>query len=634
MLVEFWHIVLRPVGFGQSQLVSKEESSVPMQFRNLVPVGALLAIGLAFVIPGAVRAQQINRVPDTPQLNSVNPPSAVRGGTVTLTLGGSQLEGARNLMCRYSARPGRIPMADVGLQAKVIKSSDGQIQATVIIPPTAPPGLHEIRALCRDGISDGIYFYIGQYKQTNEKEPNNALAQAQALTLPTEVAGTINRGEDRDVYSFKANAGETIIFEVDSFHRFAGRQDRNQGFTYLDPFISLQDAAGKELAYSDDKFRLDPFIAHKFATAGTYHIVIRDDLYRGRGDFNYRLTVAQRPTITAVFPPSGKAGARGVATVYGYNLNAAGATEMRRRITYPSRPGMGEFRITTPAGTSNAFPISAGTLLEAAEKEPNDRIQSASMYVLPITFTGKFDKFGDVDGYRFQAQARQQLVFQVEAQSLGSPVDTFITVTDRSGRVIGSNDDNGTNRDSRLQVTMPRTDEYAVFIHNNTQTGVGPDQYYRLTVRPTKPSYSYSIQLPGRDRRGRPRDVTVPGITVPQGGYKEFKLQIARREGHRGDLILELSPPPTLRGLSIVPVKVTKMPDPDGGPDIETRELGKGPIIAKGGSTSANVAIKADKTVPMGNYIRVVMILKGEAGNQLGNVRQYLWVTVGPAEEE
>ena len=57
-------------------------------------------------------------------------------------------------------------------------------------------------------------------------------------------------------------------------------------------------------------------------------------------------------------------------------------------------------------------------------------------------------------------------------------------------------------------------------------------------------------------------------------------------------------------------------------------------MVKGGGNKTIDVALKADPALPMGNYTHVVLLLKGTARNQAVVVRKYLWVTIGPPEEE
>ncbi len=53
---------------------------------------------------------------------------------------------------------------------------------------------------------------------------------------------------------------------------------------------------------------------------GSYLLGIHDALYRGGGDYTYRLTLGSFPAIDFVFPPAGLAGSNDEYTLYGRNL--------------------------------------------------------------------------------------------------------------------------------------------------------------------------------------------------------------------------------------------------------------------------------------------------------------------------
>lgn len=580
---------------------------------------------LLLLAAGAARAQ--GRIPDAPQIADMNPPSAQRGATVEVALSGQKLAGTKELLCRYSPFPDQIPPTDRGLKAEVTAATDGQVKAKITIPADAPSGLHELRALTEQGVTNAGYFFVSQYAQVPEKEPNNSAAQATPVTLPVTVAGVINGGGDLDTYGFTAKKGQRLIFDVEGFKKYAPPLNRQNGVTYLDSFIVLRDAQGRELAYDDDASRLDAFLAYEFAADGQYFVTIRDAIYGGRGDYHYRLTIGSRPTITALFPAGGARGSRLVTTVYGYNLDQTGATKIQRAITLGSQPGVQEFRVNTSDGVSNALPVVVGNTDELAETEPNDRVQDANSLVVPAVCNGKFDSLTDVDAYRFQAQGGQRIVFSVAASRLGSPADTYITVASRSGQVIGRDDDGGGMPDARLEVEIPATDEYVVFVRNQTKTGFGPEYFYRLSVRTLQPSFSAIYRQDGVNPQGGPTQVPVDGITVQQGGNVEFELMLNRSEGQGGDVAVSLNAPPTFKGLTVE--QLIKTRKPNGGPMDFNVAVEKAPKV-KNGQNISIIRLTAAPDMPVGFHKGVYLRLSGMAGSQPYVLNQPLWLTVSP----
>jgi len=594
--------------------------------RSRLPAAPAITLGLLLAAAGPALAQ--GRIPDAPQITDMNPPSAQRGTAVDVLISGQRLAGTAQLLLRYSPFPALIAPTDRGLKAQVTQAADGQVRARITVPADAPSGLHEIRCSTEQGITEPAYFFVSEYPQVAEREPNNFLNNANPVTLPACLAGVINGGEDQDTFAFDAKRGQRLIFEAEGFKRYAPPQNNQQGISYLDSFLVLRDASGRELASDDDSAKVDAFIAYQFPADGKYFITIRDAIYRGRGDFHYRLTVGERPTITAIFPPGGQRGTRLVTTVYGFNLDPSGATSLRQGIPLGATPGAQEFRLVTSAGASNALPVMVGAFEEVAEVEPNDRIQDATPITLPSVCNGKFDTLTDVDAYRFQAQGGQRIVCQVEASRLGSPVDSFLTLLNRSGQVIARDDDGGGMPDARIEANLPATDEYVLFVRNQTRGGkLGPESFYRVQVRSLQPGFRVVFRQEGVNNQGQTTMVPVDAVTVQQGGTAEMEVQLQRFEGQGGDVTMALNTPPGFKGLKIE--KIVKTPIPGGGANNFRITVEPAPVVKNGQNTSL-LRLAVDPDMPVGTHLNLYLRLSGVAGAQPFVVNKPLWLTVAP----
>src|SRR5262245_65545688 len=80
-------------------------------------------------------------------------------------------------------------------------------------------------------------------------------------------------------------------------------------------------------------------------------------------------------------------------------------------------------RLLTGAGWSNPVKFFVGDLPELIEAEPNDSPDQAQRVALPATLNGRIERKGDMDRFAFTAVASEQLVFEVKAEELGSPLD-------------------------------------------------------------------------------------------------------------------------------------------------------------------------------------------------------------------
>ncbi|OGO36567.1 MAG: hypothetical protein A2W35_02150 [Chloroflexi bacterium RBG_16_57_11] len=92
---------------------------------------------------------------------------------------------------------------------------------------------------------------------------------------------------------------------------------------------------------------------------------------------------------------------------------------------------------------------------------------------------------GDMDFYRFRGTAGDQVGIWTEAQVIGSPLDTYISLLDSDGRsVLESNDDQVQYQrsDSWLSYTLPRTGDYYVQVQSWDHPSSGGDDY-RYTLK-------------------------------------------------------------------------------------------------------------------------------------------------------
>ena len=159
------------------------------------------------------------------------------------------------------------------------------------ISPDADLGIQELRVNTPSGLETNPYpFAIGEFNETNEKEPNDALNQENQIGTPITVNGRIEKASDVDRYSIKVDKGTSLVFQV------SARQYQSQ----LDPVLTLYSHKQGEtegsiteqvLSVNDDASGTDAQLSFTFPNAGNYGISIRDLNNAGGVDFPYRLTI-------------------------------------------------------------------------------------------------------------------------------------------------------------------------------------------------------------------------------------------------------------------------------------------------------------------------------------------------------
>jgi hypothetical protein len=324
----------------------------------------------------------------------------------------------------------------------------------VTVAPNAEPGERELRLQVAAGLSNPLVFCIGQLPEVGEKQWKGGMAEENMIvTLPATINGRIVPGSleqyrtvqrrsqpylpaDVDRYRFAAHKGQRLVFAVKARELMPYLADAVPG--WFQAVVTLYDAQGKELAYDDDyRFHPDPVLYYQVPADGDYVIEIKDALYRGREDFVYRLTVSELPFVTSLFPLGGRAGSQTAVELKGWNL----PTDKLTMDAKSKKPGVYPVSVRAKNLVSNALPFVVDTLPECVEKEPNNQLKDAQKVTLPILVNGRIDKSGDWDVFSFSAHGGNQIVAEVCARRLDSPLDSVLKLTDADGKQLAFNDD-------------------------------------------------------------------------------------------------------------------------------------------------------------------------------------------------
>ncbi|MCX7049539.1 MAG: hypothetical protein NTX50_29150 [Candidatus Sumerlaeota bacterium] len=531
-----------------------------------------------------------------PFIAYIYPAGGQQGKTVIATLGGIDLT------------TGGVRISGKGVNGKVTDTASTSVRISLAIARDAELGEREIRLITDSGVSNRIRFIIGDLPEVVEKEPNSEKEKAQRLeSLPVVVNGQVMEG-DRDFFRFSAKAGQTLVCDVQARRLVPYIADAVPGWN--DACISLYDSSGKELAYSDDfRFRPDPLITFKLPKDGDYLIEIKDILYRGREDFTYRLTLGALPYLTHIYPLGARRGSMTQVELCGVNLSQDSISVALPQDGPP-------LRIISPGrnGTiSNLLPFAASDLDETEEHEPNDSIAQANRVTPPVTINGRIQRKGDSDYFLFKAKEKQQLVLEVFARRLESPLDSILTLFSAKGDEIKENDDAidpnepliTHHADSRIVHTFTSAGDYVVRIRD-TQ-GMGGEEYaYRLTLAPPQPDFALRI-TPDNPRVGR-------------GDTALLTVEAVRKDDFKGPINLAVEGLP--RGFIMSDAAITTGQDqvrftitaPANAPNAMltptitgTARIGKEPVVRK--AVAAEVAMQAfsySSSIPTKEFLLAV----------------------------
>src|SRR3954462_7364076 len=138
------------------------------------------------------------------RLFSVFPPGAKQGTSVEVTIAGLDLEGATKLHFSTPGITAAPKMAPPALGETGEQPVAGQF--TVTIAADARPGLCELRAIGKYGVSNPRSFAIGTRPEIVETEPNNGPDKANEVALGSVINGQSNAAADQDYFKFNAKA--------------------------------------------------------------------------------------------------------------------------------------------------------------------------------------------------------------------------------------------------------------------------------------------------------------------------------------------------------------------------------------------------------------------------------------------
>jgi hypothetical protein len=517
--------------------------------------------------------------------------------------------------------------------------------AEFTVAPDAAPGPRELRVVAARGLSNPLVFMVGQLPEVTPEpaltsikpilgkesqalrrkartaEPAGGDMMAMAMMggpapasgvdddeirieTPCTVNGQIVAGSV-DRYRFAARKGQRMVIAVQARDLVPYMADAVPG--WFQPVVALRDARGREVAFGDDyRFKPDPVLLCEIPADGDYQLVIHDAIFRGREDFVYRMTVGEVPFVTSMFPLGARPGAPAGVAVRGWNL--AGD-----RVTVPpaAEPGLAFVTARGRDGLlSNRLPFAFDADPEVLENEKagNSQKRTAQPVTLPAIVNGRIDKPGDRDVFRIDGKAGQEIVAEVFARRLDSPLDSVLRLTDASDRRIAVNDDhedagsglNTHHADSQLRATLPADGTYYLQIAD-TQQGGEEEYAYRLHLGPPRPDFALRV---------------VPShVMLRKNSTATLAVHLIRKDGLEGPIRLELRDPPP--GFSMSPVALS------------------------GTQTMTRITIKTDRDEAMDP---VTLTVVGIASNGAGTVvrtavpaedrmQAFLWRHLVPAQE-
>lgn len=431
----------------------------------------------------------------------------------------------------------------------------------ITIASDVEPGEREIRLETPLGLTNPLKFFIGQLPEFSDplakaanpavdrfrerigRQPATPTPKAEPrLTLPVTVNGQIMPGEV-DRFHFTAREGQQLVIAASARKLIPYLADAVPG--WFQATLTLYDAKGKELAYDDDyRFHPDPVLHYEIPKDGQYVLEIKDAIYRGREDFIYRISVGELPFVTSIFPLGGPENSPTTVELNGWNL-----PETKLKVeTQNNSLGVRQISICKDGHVSNHLPFAVDNLRECLETEPNNSASAAHIVSLPVIVNGRISEPGDIDVFGFEGRAGDQVVAEVCARRLDSPMDSALKLTDSKGQQIAYNDDhedrafglNTHHADSYLMTRLPAKGTYYVHLSDVQHQG-GAAYSYRLRLSAPRPDFELRV---------------VPSsLSTRSGGTAIMTVYAIRRDGFTNDIVPYLSEAP--EGFRLSPATIS-----------------------------------------------------------------------------
>lgn len=375
----------------------------------------------------------------------------------------------------------------------------------------ANPGVYALRLASGQGASNAVLMAV-------DRLATLPLAEQTTAALPVALSGVVG-GEARVRTTVAGKKGQTLIADVEC-QRLGGS---------FRPVLRLYDPRGVQLAWSAPSAALggDSRLTALLPVDGPYVVEVHDVLFRAPGPGFFRLKLGALSFADGALPS-------------GVTLGQQAALELRRgnvaagtRIDFDARalnlPGEYPATWAAAAGGGPLTGIAPRILVDefAHAVEPSEPATGPRpVPAAPVTVHGVLSKPGEEDRFAIPVTPGAKLRVEMQAQSLGAPVDGVLTVVAPNGAALGSNDDRPGTADPAVDVTVPGDANQVIVVVRDMEGQGGADSIYRILVRDSaRPDFT--LPLPA-DR-----------VSVPAGGSRLLTLPIVR-QGAVGSVVLDV----------------------------------------------------------------------------------------------
>ncbi len=192
--------------------------------------------------------------------------------------------------------------------------------------------------------------------------------------------------------------------------------------------------------------------------------------------------------------------------------------------------GNAKFRLLTPLGTSPEGQVLIEPYYgESPDKEPNDTPEGAFESYIPTILAGAIAKPGDLDHYKINVKAGDELIFENAAMKIGSALQPVVAILDAEGRVLKQYGLDSPESAAVFAHKFDKAGTYYIRLSDYTASGRASNFYRYKVGRFAVAEAAYPLGV----RKGASQDITVqgPGFGIAKisvkgdlGGYDDALL--------------------------------------------------------------------------------------------------------------
>lgn len=428
-----------------------------------------------------------------PAIGYMFPPGGQAGSTVDVVLGGYDWTPDMELF----VRDGRIQIELTGAPGPVIvpeppywfgkKARRGpfpmprETPAKLKLPADLQPGIYRWQAANANGVTASGKFVVSSALEVIEQK--DQLEPQLLASLPVTVSGQILKIAEVDEYRFTAPATGPLTCEVVA----AGIDSP------LTAVVEIRDASGQLVADAADTAARDARFTFAAEAGQEYFARIYDVDFRGNRSFVYRLSFTPGPRLLSTFPAVVQRGITQDVEFFGFGLEtgAAKLESVTRTLNVPTDAAAtfrDEFKLNGDQSVSFEIPLS--DLPERVEtRESNLPATMPVELAVPSAITGVLEQRYGVDHFRISGTKGDVWAIDVQAESLGSPLDVSLVIVKEDGTELKRVDDVPGTTDASVEFTVPQDGMFDLLVSDTSGASGNRQAAYRLVIQRAKPGF-------------------------------------------------------------------------------------------------------------------------------------------------